>query len=348
MKKLTYEFIKSEFEKEGYTLVSKEYINSKTKLDYRCPKEHEHSMILNVWQRGHRCPTCAINRVKSAYAYIKESFDKDNYILLSKEYKNNTIKLDYKCPLGHEHSIEWSGWKRGYRCPSCAGVTKPTIDFVKKSFEKDGYELLSKEYFNSYTKLNYKCSKGHKHSIKWNSWKTGYRCPRCSINARLSIDKVRASFEKYGYQLLSKTYNNSQTKLECSCPLGHKYYIVWGSWQQGHRCSTCANISNSGPGNPRWLGGISFEPYCPIWKDKEYKKYIRDRDGNKCLNPDCWKKDDNLHIHHIDYNKKNCSPYNLITVCRSCNARANTDREWHIAWYNALIYKRYLENKHAN
>ena len=47
-----------------------------------------------------------------------------------------------------------------------------------------------------------------------------------------------------------------------------------------------------------------------------------------------------LHVHHIDYNKKNCKKSNLITICRSCNSMANKDRSWHKAWYNAIMLQR--------
>lgn len=100
------------------------------------------------------------------------------------------------------------------------------------------------------------------------------------------------------------------------------------------------SIINLGKLNGNWKGGISCEPYCSDWT-KEHKEYIRERDGNKCLNPDCWCGDDVLTVHHIDYDKKNCNPDNLITVCRSCNSRANKDRGWHKAWYQAIIHKRY-------
>ncbi len=72
-----------------------------------------------------------------------------------------------------------------------------------------------------------------------------------------------------------------------------------------------------------------------------YKKDIKLRDGNKCLNPTCNKRDSRLNIHHIDYNKKNCEYKNVITLCGSCNSSANKDREWHTAWYQALMYMRY-------
>lgn len=94
-----------------------------------------------------------------------------------------------------------------------------------------------------------------------------------------------------------------------------------------------------GKNSPSWKGGISAEPYCPVWLDRDFKEDIKIRDGHKCQNPNCWKNIDNLNIHHIDYDKKNCHPNNLITLCRSCNSRANKDRYWHTAYYNAIMKK---------
>ena len=57
-KKLTYEFIKSEIEKEDYILFSKEYTNSKTNFIYICPKGHKGTVNWNNWQQGARCYVC--------------------------------------------------------------------------------------------------------------------------------------------------------------------------------------------------------------------------------------------------------------------------------------------------
>lgn len=68
----------------------------------------------------------------------------------------------------------------------------------------------------------------------------------------------------------------------------------------------------------------------------ELKAQIRARDGNKCQNPGCWGKAKRISVHHIDYNKENCSPDNLITLCNSCNARANYDKEYWIMIYSLV------------
>ena len=88
------------------------------------------------------------------------------------------------------------------------------------------------------------------------------------------------------------------------------------------------SISNSGTKHYNWKGGISNEPYCDAWADKEYKESIRERDNYECQNPDCWRVSKRLSVHHIDYIKKNCGPDNLITLCASCNTRANTNKDY--------------------
>ena len=286
-------------------------------------------------------------KLNIAYDDVKRSFEQNGYFLLSSDYINTSSKLSYKCNNNHIHSISWSDWSRGYRCPHCAGVAKKTITEVKHSFENSGYLLLSDEYVNSNTKLKCECSNNHTYNTTWNNWKSGYRCPECakvnrSIKFRKSYCDVYNVFLKENNTLLSKEYKNAHVKLNVECKKGHVYQISLHKFMYGRRCPTCAIINKFGSGNPNWKGGASFEPYCHIWKDHDYLEDIKSRDGYACLNPCCSSKNsNNLTIHHVDYNKKNCAPTNLITVCRSCNSKANKDREWHTVWYQTILSNRY-------
>ena len=85
----------------------------------------------------------------------------------------------------------------------------------------------------------------------------------------------------------------------------------------------------AGKDNPRWRGGISFLPYSTLF-NKQLKERVRVRDNFICQfcgvpELEC---NERLSIHHIDYNKGNCDINNLITLCRSCNSKANNNREY--------------------
>ena len=75
---------------------------------------------------------------KLEYDYIKLEFAKEKYQFLAKKYINSYQKLEYICQKGHRHSISWNDWRYGARCPYCAGQGKPTMEFIKAEFKKEG------------------------------------------------------------------------------------------------------------------------------------------------------------------------------------------------------------------
>lgn len=123
----------------------------------------------------------------------------------------------------------------------------------------------------------------------------------------------------------------------------------YGKWRsENFKGEANPNYGNSilvGENNPNWKGGITCEPYAPVWIDKRFKAGIRERDLFTCQNPDCRKDDDGLVIHHIDYAKRNCNPKNLITLCRACNARANFNRDFWEAGYAEIIRLKYKKEQ---
>ena len=131
---------------------------------------------------------------------------------------------------------------------------------------------------------------------------------------------------------VSKGYTKSCGCLRKEFTQKHRDRI--GAAHKGH-------TRNCGSNNSNWKGGIGIEPYCDAWADKEYKADIKERDNSICMNPDCWNTSETLCLHHIDYDKKNCSPSNLITLCASCNARANFNRENHALYYQDLMTEFY-------
>ena len=92
--------------------------------------------------------------------------------------------------------------------------------------------------------------------------------------------------------------------------------------------------------NPNWQGGLKALPYGPEWNNK-LKQEIKERDdytcqlcGDKILKQT---KRKFLSVHHIDYNKKNNSKNNLISLCNFCNSSVNKDREDWTIFFNTKL-----------
>jgi DNA-directed RNA polymerase subunit RPC12/RpoP len=239
-RKYTIEFVRAEFEKEGYILLSKEYINAHSKLEYICPSGHRHSIRFYSWLSGKRCPYCAGNR--NNIVGIREEFKKEGCILLTKVYHNQNQKLEYICSNGHNSKTSLKNWTKGIRCHQCfIDKQRLSIKQIRVSFEEEGYTLLTKEYKNNKQKLDYICPEGHRHSITWSDWKNGIRCPYCSRKIKHTIEFVRNEVEKEGYSLLTPTYKNAYQTLRLKCPYNHEFNTRWGYWQQGYRCPKCSN-----------------------------------------------------------------------------------------------------------
>ena len=99
------------------------------------------------------------------------------------------------------------------------------------------------------------------------------------------------------------------------------------------------NLSRNrfGQDNPNWKGGITYEIY-PSEFNSQLRELIRRRDGYTCQVcgiPEC----EFLHklcVHHINYNKRENHPSNLVSLCSRCNSIANARR---------YIWIQYFKNK---
>ena len=233
--KLNIEFIRIEFAKEGYILLTEVYKNSGQKLKYICPRGHRHSVSWDAWnsKKKYRCPYCAGN-AKLNIEFIRVEFAKEGYELLTKVYENSKQKLEYICPRKRRHFMIWSNWKKGRRCPCFSNNIKLTIEFIRAEFAKEDYILLTTVYEGNKQKLDYICPKEHRHSITWDCWQRGHRCPERSNNIskweqtvkefltesdinHISNDRTQLVNPETGYSLeLDIWFPKSNKAIECN------------------------------------------------------------------------------------------------------------------------------------
>lgn len=130
------------------------------------------------------------------YEDVKAVFEERGLELLETEYINSNTPMRYRCEKGHEGKLRLSCLLRGQGCRNCGieraanARSRPnekisesrrlSYEEVKKIFEERGAVLLSKEYKNAQTKLEYICPKcGARAFMSLSNFKKGYGCSNC-------------------------------------------------------------------------------------------------------------------------------------------------------------------------
>jgi hypothetical protein len=93
---------------------------------------------------------------------------------------------------------------------------------------------------------------------------------------------------------------------------------------------------NSGKKCNLWINGKGNEPYPPEWRET-LKRAIRERDIYTCYICRQYGNE----VHHKNYNKKNCNPDNLITLCHNCHNKTRKNRKFWINYFKRGLWVGY-------
>jgi hypothetical protein len=145
-----------------------------------------------------------------------------------------------------------------------------------------------------------------------------YKIPHTDVSKRIISDKQKAWQKLHGNPMKGKR------RLDLS---------IRNFMNKGKKYSKEINQKKGlkGEKNHNWKGGIARLPYPFDWT-KTLKYSIKERDNYICKL--CLKKGN--HVHHIDYDKKNCNPNNLITLCVTCHTKTNHHRGYWITYLRGL------------
>jgi thiol-disulfide isomerase/thioredoxin len=103
----------------GGRCVSREYVNSKTHIEWGCEEGHHWRAVPHAVARGSWCPICARNQrltLEQFQVLARHCGGK----CLSDEYKNKETRLQWQCAAGHEWLARPGEIKRGSWCNKCA------------------------------------------------------------------------------------------------------------------------------------------------------------------------------------------------------------------------------------
>jgi hypothetical protein len=245
-------------------------------------------------------------------------------------------------------------------CPSCKQLFNPGKSLLKRDeWKKEycSYDCYKQGQDDHILKTCKKCGKPFYIHEKYINAKNVYCSKLCRETElrKQTCKKCGKQFnyknfvplcpDCYDYKFVTKCHNcGKNIKKNRKYVVNSKNYnilsekIRFGKKRLAHRfiesemiyCSTKCAIEKE---RPYYYKGIGDEVYPLEFNDK-LKDRIKKRDKDQCqLCGAKW----GLVVHHIDYNKENSSPLNLITLCLSCHAKTNFKRKW---WVN--IFSKYV------
>lgn len=148
------------------------------------------------------------------------------------------------------------------------------------------------------------------------------KCKYCGKEYDIALSRSKSGRGMYCSKECASKGVHSEFLATCpkqTCATCGKEFVV-SPYLHGRQKHCCRKCAKTGSANPQWIGGHTIE-YPAAWTRK-LRTAIKDRDGHKCAV--CG--DRATDVHHIDYNKDNCTPENLISLCHSCHAKTNVNR----------------------
>lgn len=259
--KHTYKFVKQEFEKRGYTLISNEYIRMNMKLRYICNKHSEKGeqeiSFSKFYHSNQGCKYCGRERtIASRKATINKQEDQllcaaHDFTYIDTIIENHVVKIKFICNKHQNLGIQTmnkSNMKRQIKgCQYCSGKNLPKwyiADLIQK--RNPTLDILD-EYSKLTDRVKCKCKIHNIVTIKSiQEILHGKGCYYCGIEKlaqyhllTLKEYQNRVSQENKDVMVLEYSGQKNNAKFKCAL-CGHEWYGSAGSMiNNGVSCPEC-------------------------------------------------------------------------------------------------------------
>lgn len=241
-KNYTYEEIKNEFSKYGYTLLDNQ-LKDNNDMPLLCLDEQGYKILIsfNKFLNGNR----KNNRFHPTNPYTLENINhyaktnNINSICISDEYINTKKHLEFKCSCGNKFQTTWSNFssRRKIKCDKCTKNPRANKDYntVKQKLQSLGYYLeLDESEYHGVTKTPLICHDvdGYKYRITYDAVLHGTK-PRKVISSNpFSIHNINnyLKLNNKDFTCLTQKYTGKKSLLEFVCErCGEHVYSKWGN-----------------------------------------------------------------------------------------------------------------------
>lgn len=286
MRKFTYEKVKEMFEQRDCELVSKEYVNCDTPLEYICNKHRNEGIQdidLHHFNRGQGCKFCGKENKKSGREKpLEEYHAKELAISKGMEFvkitrENSILYVYYICPKHRNVGVQRTtieGMRRmKVGCTYCIGRHKTTESFRREIFNINPNIKIKGEYINAKTPIECECLID---GTIWfptpNALLNGQGCPECGrIASNKNSTKTNEEFV-YQLSIANPDIIPLQEYIQAKIPIwvmckkcGYKWQMTPDQLLHSGCCQECSATNNE-----KKLGDILTNWGCIIERQKKY------------------------------------------------------------------------------
>ena len=192
-KKIAIEEVRKYFKNLDCNLISKEYKNFKSNLEFICNKHKDKGVQLNSYRNARRglcCHYCgkenSINSRKISEKELEKITENAGFIFVGTELINHKRKIIYKCKKhidkGEQNAEVANMRKSNGNCPYCLNRCRTTESFKQEmKVINPNIEIIG-EYINVHTKIKCKCNiDGYEWDALPHNLINGEGCRKCFV-----------------------------------------------------------------------------------------------------------------------------------------------------------------------
>lgn len=260
----------------GDSLISKEYINSRLKIEICCSKcKQNYKCSLYSFTKGTRCSICLKNnkknsRIKNTYNSVKNTIESQGDILISTDYINNQTPLKIQCvKCNNVYEETYKSFMQNMRCHICrrkkcmekSAETRRnnkmsnnkianninTVDVIDTIYDENNIDTIDDNIDDTVDNIiNVDDTNDNDDfdviNVNDANDKIIEKCIKKN-RTKYDIDYVRNIISNCGDTLVSTEYITAKSFIEIKCgKCSFQYSTSFMSFEKGVRCSKCMQI----------------------------------------------------------------------------------------------------------
>ena len=227
------------------------YLNSSTKMKWRCDQRHIFDATWNQIQQGKWCSYC-YGSLTYDIEELKRFAQTKGGECLSSSYKAGYDEYRWKCHKGHTWKATWNNIRNGTWCDECFKESLHySIEEINESVKEKNIECISSNYIDSITKLKWRCTLNKNHIFEETYAEIKLKKIPCKIcrqeinfleelkRKNMMLERAKKAAQSKGGKCISTSYVKANKNLKWVCDKKHIFNATWNQVRDGSWCKEC-------------------------------------------------------------------------------------------------------------